>query len=146
MIYRLSICPATQMKGKNMSTKNENTQATTGVQVINLDDPSIEWAEYDMPNDQTPPPATPGQHATVWKSADGRVTVGVWQRDADIGDLLGGGQSFDFFVEGEATVVDANGDEHTARAGDLLIYGSEDSGDWIQKGPIRKIFVHVAND
>lgn len=127
------------------STGDQTTPNAIGVHVVKIDDPSNEWNRYDMPDDQTPPPATPGQHASAWTSPDGRVTVGLWKRDADVGDLLGADLSFDFLIEGEVTVVEPDGTRHVARSGDLLMYGSGDKGLWEQSEPIKKIFVHVRN-
>ncbi len=122
---------------------NLETAAKSSVQVIKFGDPANDWHDYgDMPGDRTP--GNPiGQHASVWKSADGRVTVGLWRRDADYGDLLGTGQCFDFVIEGDVTVVDKEGRTHVANSGDLLIYNEKDEGSWEQPGPIRKIFIHV---
>ncbi|GEM_PF-3773704 len=115
----------------------------SGVQVIKIDSPDIVWEDYgDLPGDRTP--GNPmGRHAQVYTSPDGKVTVGLWTRDADFGDLLGGGQSFDFVIDGDVTVTDADGVAHNATSGDLLIYSNKDSGTWEQPGPIKKIFIHV---
>jgi uncharacterized cupin superfamily protein len=119
------------------------SNAATGVQVVKFGDKNLVWEDYtDMPNDRTP--GNPiGQHADGWTSSDGRITVGLWRRDADIGDLLGTGQCFDFVIDGEVTVTDANGNKHHAGPGDLLIYNETDTGEWNQLGPIKKFFIHV---
>lgn len=115
----------------------------SGVRVIKFGDPAHRWEDYgDMPGDRTP--GNPmGRHASVYRSPDGRVTVGLWTRDADYGDLLGTGQCFDFVIEGDVTVTDKDGQPHHATSGDLLIYNGRDTGSWTQPGPIRKIFIHV---
>jgi len=118
-------------------------QNKSGVRVVKFDSPDNVWQDYgDMPGDRTPNNPI-GQHASVWQSADGRVSVGLWRRDADFGDLLGSGQCFDFVLEGEVLVTDADGHQHRAQSGDLLIYNEQDKGSWEQAKPIRKIFIHV---
>ncbi|MFF2650286.1 cupin domain-containing protein [Streptomyces sp. NPDC058045] len=120
-----------------------NAEQGSGVRVIRIDDPAVQWEDYgDLPGDRTPGNPV-GRHANVFRSADGRVTVGLWTRDADFGDLLGTGQCFDFVIEGDVTVTDDQGTEHHAGSGDLLMYSESDTGTWAQPGPIRKIFVHV---
>lgn len=121
----------------------DQASVSSGVQVVKFDDGANQWHDYgDMPGDRTP--GNPmGQHASVFRSDDGRVTVGLWRRDADYGDLLGSGQCFDFVIEGEVTVTDSQGHKHQASSGDLLIYNERDTGTWEQAGPIRKIFIHV---
>jgi len=118
-------------------------QNKSGVRVVKFDSPDNVWQDYgDMPGDRTPGNPV-GQHASVWQSADGRVSVGLWRRDADFGDLLGSGQCFDFVLEGEVLVTDADGKQHLVQSGDLLIYNEQDKGRWEQAKPIRKIFIHV---
>jgi uncharacterized cupin superfamily protein len=121
----------------------EKVAGASGVQVVKFADPANEWKDYgDMPGDRTP--GNPiGQHASVFRSPDGRVSVGLWRRDAVLGDLLGSGQCFDFVIEGDVTVTDSEGRKHRATSGDLLIYNESDTGTWEQPGPIRKIFIHV---
>ncbi len=132
------------MPESNATSSEVNT--ASGVQVISIDSPAIEWTEYgDLPGDETPG-NPPGHHAIVWESPDRRVTVGVWKRDADIGVLLGGELSMDFVIEGDVTVTDQAGVEHRAQSGDLLVYTNKDSGKWHQEGPIRKLYVHVRSE
>jgi uncharacterized cupin superfamily protein len=131
---------------KSKDALEETTVTGAGIRVIDIESPDIAWQEYgEMPGDQTPG-NPPGMHAIVYESPDKRVTVGVWKRDADIGELLGGGLSLDFVIEGQVEVTDENGVTHTARDGDLLIYSSADKGSWHQPGPIRKIYIHVRNE
>jgi uncharacterized cupin superfamily protein len=128
------------------STSEHDPKLADGsIRTVSLNDPDLNWEVYeeDMPGDQTPEGTPPGEHQVIFQSADGRVTVGVWRRAADIGEIVGEGQCFDFVVDGEVTLEDVEGRSHSAGAGDLLIYREDDKGKWLQPGPIRKFYVHV---
>lgn len=125
------------------SGASEGKPLETGVRVLRYEDPANDWQPYELIGDRTPPPATLGDAAEVWTSPDGRVTIGLWRRDADRSQLQGHGLSLDFMLEGEVSVTEPDGTRHVARAGDLLIYGSADKGQWEHTAPIRKFFVHI---
>ncbi|MFT4232431.1 MAG: cupin domain-containing protein, partial [Leucobacter sp.] len=110
-----------------------------------FDDPALEWADYPhaLPGDSTPEGTGPGEFAVVFESGDKRIKIGAWTREVDYGDIAGSGQCIDVVVEGEVTLVDKDGRRMTAGAGDLLIYNGEDTGEWIQDGPIKKFYIQI---
>lgn len=125
---------------------SENTYpVSSGVHAVSIDDPAIDWKDYphELPGDQSPEGTGPGEYDTIFTSEDGRIVVGVWKREADIGLIAGTGQCFDVVVEGSATLVAKDGRRVTANAGDILIYNGTDEGEWIQEGPIKKFFIQV---
>jgi uncharacterized cupin superfamily protein len=116
-----------------------------GIQVVRIDAPDIDWHDYEdeMPGDETPDGVGPGQYAVVFESEDKRIVVGVWRRDADVGELVGEGQAIDFVVEGTVELTGDDGVPQQAGPGDVLLYTETDAGRWNQAGPIKKVFVHI---
>lgn len=107
------------------------------------------WEEVKLRGDETPDGGEPGKKSIVYESPDGKVVLYFWTRSRDIGVMnpttgpADRGQKFDIILDGEATIVDADGTSHTVGAGEVLTYSMSDGGEWRQEGPLTKLAIAV---
>lgn len=121
------------------------------VKVLKFADPTNEWTEIALTDDETPESAGPPMVKRLFTSPDQKVKVYFYKRDQDIGQLRASVvkndtvKKFDIILAGEVTVTDAAGVEHVAGAGDVLSYLGSDEGRWVANGKVVKIAVSIAD-
>jgi len=107
------------------------------------------WENISLDGDETPPEYGSGQVRTIFQSEDGKVTIYLYRRDKDIGQLralkTATARTFhcDVLLDGAVTIVDENGHRTDAVTGEMLTYNGADEGRWLADGPLLKLAISV---
>ena len=112
-----------------------------GVRVIHADDP-VEWVELENPPGDEDPP---GREWYAWRSADGRFSTGVWERDPETGTFDRPYHEIACLIEGEVGIETDDGHRLPVGRGDVLVTPKGSSGVWRATSHVRKFWaVHHA--
>lgn len=109
------------------------------------------WQIYHQDEDETGSDAAPGHLLDVLHGANDGVDIHFWQRDADIGPLNPPFDEqaiytkLDILLAGKVDIIDSEGCVHPLKAGQAVLYRTDEVGRWEQRQPIVKIGISLKN-
>jgi uncharacterized cupin superfamily protein len=83
----------------------------------------------------------PGEEATMFESSDGRLAIGLWQRDKQRRRFERTYNEVALITEGVVEITDDEGHVVTAGPGDILITPQGSAGYWSNVEPVKKLWV-----
>jgi len=96
-----------------------------------------DWQELERPEGDTAPP---GEEVVLFRSADAKMSCGLWRRVPETGTLAPPFDEIMAFTDGEVEVTRADGEVLRVGPGDVLAAPNGSSSRWHSLSPVRKFW------
>jgi uncharacterized cupin superfamily protein len=95
------------------------------------------WQELARPQGDTAPP---GEEVVLFRSADAKMSCGLWRRVPEIGTLALPFDEIMLFTDGDVEVTPEGGETLRVGPGDILAAPNGSSSVWHSLSPVRKFW------
>ena len=112
------------------------SRTATGVNVITAG-ATHEWQELARPQGDTAPP---GEEVVLFRSADAKMSCGLWRRVPETGTLAPPFDEIMLLTDGDVEVTPSGGATLRVGPGDILAAPNGSSSIWHSLSPVRKFW------